>query len=393
MYVKSLAAWQFRNIQSEEIRLEKGVNVLYGKNASGKTNALEALYLFASGKSLRGSAERDFIRHGAEYARIHLTYVSERSPDAERRMSMTFMKGNRKALRCDGAEVARLSEFLGRFRSCVFTPDDLALVKGSPDERRRFMDSSLCQIRPRFVRCLNDYARLLAQKNNVLKNAKVTGSFDKTYMDVLNEQLAAAAGVIVRQRSAFCERLYEQAKPIYREISGGSETLGLKYVSQTKKNYADEAYTSAAYRRLFENALETEVRNGVALTGPHRDDVLFSIGKDSDLEKELQAAEKEADLSAPTYAAKSFGSRGQQRSVVLALKLAQGELFYALCGEYPVFLLDDVFSELDARRRDTILSHMRDKQVVITCCDGDVLQSVGKYHGIYVENGTYRSVE
>ncbi len=390
MYVKSIYAKDFRNISEEKIEFENGINVLYGKNASGKTNALEAVYLFASGKSLRGSPEKDFIKKGCENAKISIEYASSKSADFSRNMSMTFLRGNKKIMKYGGVDVPRMSELLGHFRACVFTPDDLLLVKGSPEERRRFIDISISQISPRFVYCLNEYAKLLSQKNVILKNAMISGKLDKVYLSVLNDGLARAASVIVKQRAGFCENLLRYAKDIYRDISHDTELFGMKYSSQTRKNFSDEQYTKDAYIALYEKTLDTELKNGVTLVGPHRDDIHFYVGKD---EKNVENSENNSfevtfDSS---YAAKAFGSRGQQRSVVLSLKLAQGELFREKCGEYPVFLLDDVFSELDSARRDYILSRTADRQVIITCCDCDILGSFKDYRGIYVENGKYNS--
>ncbi len=391
MYVKSIYARQFRNILDQRIDFQNGINVLYGKNASGKTNALEAIYLFASGKSLRGSPEKDFISKDRDSARIAIEYSSSKSPDFTRNMSLTFLSGNKKIMKYGGVDVPRMSEFLGHFRACVFTPDDLLLVKGSPEERRRFIDISISQISPRFVHYLNDYMKILSQKNILLKSAQQTGRVDTTYLSVLNDQLASASSVIVKQRAGFCENLYRYAQGIYREISGEKENFGMKYVSQTKKSFSDESYTKDAYLALYERSYESELRNGVTLVGPHRDDIYFYVGKDAELfEKDSDDNFSEKLLLDSSHTAKAFGSRGQQRSVVLALKLAQGELFRELCGEYPVFLLDDVFSELDSARRDYILSKAENRQVIITCCDCDILGSFKDFNGIYVENGEYK---
>ena len=280
-----------------------------------------------------------------------------------------------------------MSELLGHFRACVFTPDDLLLVKGGPEERRRFIDISISQISPRFVYCLNEYSKLLSQKNTILKNAASGACLDKVYLSVLNEGLAKAASVIVKQRSGFCENILRYAQDIYSDISGSSELFGMKYYSQTKKNFSDEEYTKNLYLELYEKNFESELRNGMTLVGPHRDDIHFYVGKEENIVPDEKSGDIVFDNS---FAARSFGSRGQQRSVVLALKLAQGELFREKCGEYPVFLLDDVFSELDSVRREYILSNTENRQIIITCCDCDILGSFKNYNGIYVENGKYK---
>lgn len=385
MFVKKMFAKSFRNLECEEVEFGRGINVLYGRNASGKTNALEAIYLFASGKSLRGSVEKDFIMRGRDSATVGLEYASDKSEDYTRCMSLRFLKGNKKIMRYGSAEVPKMSELLGRFRACVFTPDDLLLVKGGPEERRRFVDISISQISPRFVHCLNDYARLLAQKNAILKDGARGGRVDRDYLAVINEGLAEASSVIVRQRAGFCESLYSHAQRIYGEISDDKELLGMRYVSQTRRDFPDTEYTKNAYLALYDKYYESDLKNGVSGVGPHRDDIYFYVGKSMELSDELSPD----DLFDSSHTARAFGSRGQQRSVVLSLKLAQGELFRELCGEYPVFLLDDVFSELDFARRDYILKGSSDRQVIITCCDCDILGSFRGYNRIFVDNGKY----
>ena len=385
MQVTKITAQNFRNISECEIEFKKGINVLYGKNASGKTNALEAIYMFASGKSLRGSPEKDMIKNGCPNGKIGIEFVSEKSEGITRSMSVSFLGNNRKVMKYGYSDVPRMSDMLGHFRACVFTPDDLSLVKGAPEERRRFADISISQISPRFVHCLNDYFRVLAQKNAILKKHTATGNIDRDYLCILNEQLAKSAGVIVKQRYGFCQKLFCHAQKIYSDISDDKESFGMRYISQTKENFSDEEYTREAYMQLFTKNTERELKYGVSLIGPQKDDIYFCVGKNC----ELEAREDEDSIFESCYTAKSFGSRGQQRSVVLALKLAQGELFREICGEYPVFLLDDVFSELDYARRSYILSDIDNKQIIITCCDCDILGGFEDYHGIYVENGRY----
>ena len=396
MYVKKLYAKNFRNIKDEQITFQSGINVLYGKNASGKTNALEAVYLFASGKSLRGSPEKDFISKGESSAKISLDFCSSRNMDVCRSMSLSLLGGNRKIMKYGYSDIPKMSEFLGHFRACTFTPDDLMLVKGSPEERRRFADISISQISPTFVRCLNDYPKILSQKNAILKKAQISGNIDKVYMEILNTKLAESSAVIVKQRAGFCENLQKYAKDIYRNISDEREIFGMKYVSRTKKNYGDEEFTKNAYFDIFSKGLEREMKYGVSLEGPHKDDIYFYIGKDAELERferdcENGSATDDEIILDTSFMARAFGSRGQQRSVVLSLKLAQGELFRELCGEYPVFLLDDVFSELDYARRSYILSNTQNKQIIITCCDCDILGSFTDYNGIKVSDGKYTS--
>jgi DNA replication and repair protein RecF len=381
MILKRFVAENFRNIEKCDINFRCGVNLLHGDNAQGKTNAVEGIYLFSRGKSFRAREDSELIRFGKEGFRIYIEYE-----DKNKKGSFEYaLFGKERLRKKNGYKVSKISEMIGDFKAVLFYPDDLTLVKGGPEERRRFVDISISQISPRFVHCLNDYARLLAQKNAILKDGARGGRVDKDYLAVINEGLAEASSVIVRQRAGFCEKLYGHAQRIYGEISDDKELLGMRYVSQTRRDFSDTEYTKNAYLALYDKYYESDLKNGVSGVGPHRDDIYFYVGKSMELTEELSAD----DLFDSSHTARAFGSRGQQRSVVLSLKLAQGELFKELCGEYPVFLLDDVFSELDFARRDYILKGSSDRQVIITCCDCDILGSFRGYNRIFVENGKY----
>lgn len=400
MVFEHLVAENFRNIAFAAVDFHKGINVLCGENAAGKTNALEAIFLFAAGKSFRTSKEREFIRHGERAAKINIGYVRERAtagipgaPEKTEHMMIRYVaSGNSKAIKqmkFNGIDINRTSEFLGKFRAVLFTPDHLNLVKGAPEERRRFADIALYQIRPRYIYCLNEYAKILDQRNAFFKNpAARNGIYDSALLAVLNEQLAHAAAIVTKQRYGFCCRIAERAAEIYDRLTNETERLCIAYISSARCDYEDEETIRNKYLELYSGNVNAELKAGTTLYGPHRDDLHIFIGKNGSCEilpEPMPEKEGTAD-----YPARTFGSQGQQRSAVLALKLAEGELFRALTGEYPLFLLDDLFSELDEKRKNYLLEVLCDKQVIITCCDETIFRGMeDKINLIHVKNGEF----
>ena len=365
MLIRQLTLHQFKNAEEETLPFADGVNVICGENASGKTNLLEAIFFFAAGKSFRGCKDRELICFGEEEARVDLLFSRGTGEAVETKMSVFLRKTQRRQITVNGQPVRKLSEYLGLFRAVIFTPDHLHLVKGAPENRRRFLDLAICQSFPRYAASVQEYGRVLQQKNAVLKTEKP----DKQLLEVYNERMAVTAAVITLNRFRYLETLAREAQGIQKEMSSGTETLELKYLSQigAKEGQTAEELRDA-YRTLLETRLETEIRRGTALFGPQKDDFAVLINRKN---------------------ARLFGSQGQQRSAVLALKLAEGELSRRLTGEYPVFLLDDILSELDAGRRGYILSHLSGRQVVLTGCEPE-LPEAGVSCRILVEHGKAR---
>ncbi len=395
MYITKLSTHNFRNIKSPELTFTPGINVLYGANAAGKTNAVEAINMFSTGKSIRGSAEREFITKGEKEARISLEFVRENgSARRENKLECLFYDGDKKEMLENGIQVRRMSDFIGNFLACSFTPDDVALVKGSPEERRRFLDIVLCQLSKKYTGALQRYQTKLGEKSAYLKLVlqKFGGKYDEGYFGVLNDFMSFEMGDIVKQRYELCRRLGEKAGAYYHEITGRSEKLAIRYVSQSGERYDDVKFTGAKYREIFEAGIGNEVRARKILYGIQRDEVHFYFVKDGDYEEFALLPEDGSGqelICENGMSARYFGSRGQQRSVVLALKLAQSDIIYEKTGEYPVLLLDDVFSELDARHREYLLSKMKDRQVIITCCDCDVMGVCRDFRAIHVDDGHY----
>lgn len=393
MFLKNIYTRGYRNLAEQSLELYPGINLLYGKNAAGKTNTLECAYFFASGRSFRTRHEAQLIRRGEESASAKITISRTSLPE---HMSVTWrsdaQKGLIKRMYYQGMEVSKASEFLGIFRAVLFTPDNLALIKGVPEERRRFMDIAMSQLQPRYVYFLNEYLRILSQKNSYLKKAAYIQNPDFDYLDVLNEQLAKAAAVLIKQRSGFVSRLRSFSSEFYNKLSGSKEELNVKYVSCTKRDFSDSEYTEKKMFDIYRADRDSEIKNGRTMHGPHKDDMLIyisGISKDDDGLPHSVFSEHENEEDISQFAARTFASQGQQRSAVLALKFAEGEVCRELTGEYPVFLLDDLLGELDLQRRTYITSIIRDKQAIISCCDKTALPDMNNVSSVKVEDGIY----
>ncbi len=342
MRIISFEAVSFRNHASSRAEFDPGVNVLTGGNGEGKTNLLEGIFLFASGKSLRGQKDRELISFGCDTARLKLVFEDRFSV---RTLESELYKNKKRRLLKDGCEVKKLSEYLGLFRAVAFTPEHLKIVKSSPENRRRLMDMAICQSFPRFVASLSEYNRVLAQKNNLLK-AGVT-RLSLPLIDVYDEKLASLSSLITLNRYNYAVKLGEKASEYLSEMTGGREKLELCYVSECGKDFTREKLRENGLN-LYAKKREDELAKKITLIGCHHDDFDILInGRD----------------------AKLYASQGQQRSAVLALKLAEGELAKQYTGEDGLFLFDDVLSELDAGRREYVTEKLKGRQFIITCCD------------------------
>lgn len=355
MHVEHLSLKNFRNATDSEIEFSKGVNVICGANAAGKTNILEAIFYFAAGKSFRNCKDRELITFGNDKGNIAMRFFGN---NAKIKMSATLSKGGRRVIRIGESAPLRMTEYIGRFRAVIFTPDHLSLVKGSPENRRRFLDLAISQSFPRYASTLSEYNRVLAQKNALLKRGNIVDEL----LEVYNEKLAALAGTITVNRRKYINRLESEAKNFLADMSGGKEELTLSYQTQAGDLETQEEIKEK-YISIFSERMQYEKDHFLAQYGAHKDDFSVVINKKS---------------------ARMYGSQGQQRSAVLALKLAEGELSAKLTGEYPVFLLDDILSELDKDRKEYILSRITDRQVIITGCESEIFDTEGK---IFVREG------
>ncbi|MBE6695640.1 MAG: DNA replication/repair protein RecF [Ruminococcaceae bacterium] len=361
MKIEKLKVENFRNIESASLSFSDGVNLLYGQNAQGKTNILEAVYYFARGKSFRGSSDGELKRFGNDGFFIEMTFDSN-----ERRQSLAYrVYGKDKKKYRNGAEEERITDMIGHFRAVLFFPEHLTLVKEGPSMRRDFMNIGISQIKPMYLNIYSEYNKILENRNTILKNAQKGLYYSEEQLDIWSNSLAKRAAYINEKRSEYIKKISESAKRILYELSGGKEELSLEYVSDIKGGSDIEAQ----YRDILFSSREREIAAGCSLYGIHRDDVEIKINGIS---------------------ARSFASQGQQRSIVLALKMAEGEVCREYSGEYPVFLFDDVLSELDEKRRAYIMEKKQDRQILITACEKQGFDD-SDVNVIKVEKGTYVS--
>jgi len=346
MIIKRLIAENFRNIESCDISFSRGVNLLHGKNAQGKTNAVEAIYLFSRGRSFRAREDKDLVRFGTDGFRLKIEYE-----DSDGDGSLEYALFGRERLRKkNGYKISKVTEMLGSFKAVLFYPDDLELVKDGPEERRAFLNVAAANAFPSYMRHYADYKTALENRNAILKLAAKGMYYDERELFAWSESMAEYASFIYLARDEYIKRLEVHAAKVLSDISMGEESLSLSYKSDIEGSLTDREAVRAEYiRRLSENT-ERERAAGVSLYGVHRDDLeIFINGK----------------------SARLFASQGQQRSIVLALKLAEGEVTRDICGEYPVFLFDDVLSELDGGRRKYVLDGVGERQIIITSCEPD----------------------
>ena len=328
---------QFRNISDQTIEFSPDINVIYGENAEGKTNAIEGIYLCSQGRSHRTFHEKDFISFDSETASVGVVY--ETAARGEISLGIKYMRSGGKVCDKNRVPVTKMSEFIGNFRTVIFTPEHLQTVKSSPQFRRRFLDSAISQISPVYIASLQRYTRALVQRNKLLSLAKDRGGEVDGSFEIWSLSLAKEAAVISKMRNDYVESLSGVVAEIFSDMTAGREKPEIFY----RTLYDEETFV-----KMFTSSVEREIRFGATLFGPHKDD----------LEILLNSRE-----------AKNFASQGQQRSLALALKLSEGELSRRASGEYPVFLLDDVLSELDEKRREFIVSHIKGRQVIVTSCE------------------------
>lgn len=339
MKIKSVSVLNFRNLTEQTVRLGDGLNVFVGQNAQGKTNLLESLYLCCLGKSPRTDKNAEMINYAKDFARVSVNF-SSRYGDAD--ISVVVFGNKKKSISVNSVPVLKTGELLGYLNAVYFGPDELRVVKSSPDNRRRFMDVDLSQADKNYFYSLVNYNKILAQRNALLKSSKDDHSLEEMLF-VWDTQLARDSAKIVTRRRAFCERLKQVAKETHFRLSGGKETLELTYTSQIKGNTFDECKQYAF--DLFQNNVKRDFDMRYTTVGSQRDDIKFVVNG--------------VDV-------RDFGSQGQQRTVALALKLAELTVFKEMTGDYPVLLLDDVLSELDVFRQKQLLTFDDNLQIVLT---------------------------
>lgn len=342
MRVDKLFLKDFLSYRQEYVELDEGLNVLVGKNAEGKTNLLDSIYLSSVARSSRQLKDKDLVNFDAEdWAHLKIRVVKKYSSHT---VEMTIDKQGKKRVLVDGLPIARAGELMGVLNVVLFSPDEMKLVKESPDYRRRFLDISLSQQSKNYFYTLVKYNKLLVQRNKILKDASPAEK-KRDMLYIVDESLAAAAAEIAAARYGFVGKLAGYADAEHKKLTGG-EGLSLEYVCDSNSL----SFTKEEYLKLLEQSAEKDLKLEYTTVGIHRDDLKIAAGG--------------LDL-------RHFGSQGQQRSAVLALKLAELAMFRETTGETPVLLLDDVLSELDADRKKALFSAIKGVQTIVTCTEFD----------------------
>lgn len=334
----------YRNLKNDIIQPCDGVNIIYGDNAQGKTNLIEAIWLFCGGHSFRSAKDSEVIRWDENFARLEMRFFGQ---EREQTAKLIFT-GNKKQLEINGVEKKSAAALIEKFCAVVFSPEHLNLIKRGPSQRRKFIDSAICREKLQNAVILSKFNRVLVQRNSLLKDIYRRPSLENT-LSVWDEPLIQNGAMLIKKRMDYVEMLSQRAKIYHDGISKNSEKLEIKYISSIDAEMSDRTDEIAEkFRKKLNENRKDDIRTGVTNFGPHRDDIEILInGKNT----------------------RAFGSQGQQRSAVLSLKLAEASVLKERMGEEPVILLDDVLSELDSKRQDFLLNELKDCQVFITCCE------------------------
>ena len=351
MQLNSLKLLNFRNYDNLYIDFNKKVNLLVGKNGQGKTNIVESIYMLSFGKSFRTNKEKELIKFNCEKASVQINYQK-----SDRDGNIKIEIGEKKQVYLNGIKIKKLSELLGNINIVIFTPDDINILKGGPQNRRRFLDIMISQLRPNYMHILSLYNKTLEQRNNYLKQIK-TEKKDENLLEIWDEKLIDYGMKIYEYRKEFLEKIQNKIKNIHQGITDGKEEIEIEYLSdaKTRQNFINE----------LQSRRKLDIIKGFTTKGIHRDDFIIYINK------------KEVGI---------FGSQGQNRTAMLSLKLSELQVIYDDIGEYPILLLDDFMSELDEKRRERFLNNIKDIQVIITCTEKLRLEKL-KYFSYNVIDG------
>lgn len=343
MKLDGLKLLNYRNISNLNINPCSEINIIYGENAQGKTNILEAIWMLSGSKSFRGAKDCELVKFGSDKACIESEFMAQ----GREQTIKIDIESNRTAM-LNGVNINPISLLCENFQAIVFSPNHLTLITDGPQARRKFIDNAISQIIPRYSAVIKEYNRALKQRNAVLRDIRWHSEL-LDMIDAFEDRISHYGAKIMRLRDKYISKLSKYAEEIYDGISGKIEKIYIKYSPQTVcEDLSSENDIYIKLRKSFKNSRDEDINNGTTSVGPHRDDISIDIN----------------ELSARIY-----GSQGQQRSAAIALKLAEASIIKEAFGEQPIALLDDVMSELDENRQDYILNHIKDWQVFITCCD------------------------
>ncbi len=361
MYLKKLYLLHFRNYDNLLLTLHNGINIIYGENAQGKTNLLESIYVLAMTKSHRSFIDNNLIQNGSSYSQIK----GQLHQDDIDNTYEVIIENKKKSIKINDNTIKSVSDYISNINIIIFYPDDLDLIKSSPLIRRRFINSELGQLDGKYLNILSDYNKILKMRNDYIKLINQGESYDENYFNIITDYYIDKSIKLYQERYNFVNLLNEQVEKIFKNISGLSNFHILYKNSFDFDSYDDADKMRIQMKNKIKNSYATEIRLKSTLFGPHKDDLEFYID---------------------TKEVKNYGSQGQQRMAVLAIKLSEIEIFKNKTGNYPILLLDDVFSELDYMKKNNLLNYIRDNvQTIITTTELDNISPEIKRHAKLIE--------
>lgn len=346
MYINRIKLKNFRNYEEQEIELEPNINIFYGDNAQGKTNIIESIFLCAIGKSFRTSKDKELIKFDKDYTSVNIEFEK-----SDRSGKIKIDIGNKKEIYVNGIKIKKLSELLGNLNIVIFTPDDIQILKEGPQKRRRFLDIMIGQLRPNYIHYLNLYNKTLEQRNNYLKQIRLENK-SEDMLEIWNEKLAEYGEKIFTYRNEFIEKIKNKIEDIHNDITSNNEKIEIEYESN--------CFNKEEYIKLLKERTKLDIIKGFTTKGVHRDDFVIYINNEP---------------------VNIYGSQGQNRTVILSLKIAELQVIYDEIGEYPILLLDDFMSELDEKRRNNFIDNIKNTQVIITCTEK--IKNINTEHKIF----------
>ncbi len=332
MYIKNIKLYNFRNYEQEKIELNKEINIFYGDNAQGKTNILEAVFLCAIGKSFRANKEKELIKLSEKNAIVEIEYQKE-----DRNGIIKIEISDKKNIYLNNIKQKKISEILGNLNVVMFSPDDIEILKAGPAKRRRFLNVMISQLRPKYIYIMNMYSKTLEQRNNYLRQIKLENK-NKELLEIWDEKLSEYGNYIYNYRKEFIEKIRKKINFIHKNITQNKEEIEIKYITDCEN--------INQYKNNLKKSWDIDINRGYTSKGIHRDDLEFKING------------RQVNI---------YGSQGQNRTVILSLKLSELQIIYEEIGEYPILLLDDFMSELDSKRQINFLKNINNTQVLITC--------------------------
>lgn len=350
MRIEHLKLINFRNYDHLELDFSKNINIFIGNNGQGKTNILESIYVLSLSKSNRYGIDSDLIQFTKESAKIEGLI---RNDDLLKKQEVLINK-LKKQLYVNGKEIRKTRDYISNFCVISFSPDDLDIIKGSPSIRRNVLNIDISQIHNNYINYLNEYNSIIKIRNEYLKKINLNGNSDYRYLDIINDKLIEKADKIYAYRFLFLEEINKNINTIYKKITG-LENLSIKYDNNLNLNRYSKEEIYNKFKQKFKKYLNQELMQGITLTGPHRDDFIFLLnGMDM----------------------KNYASQGQQRMAIIAFKICELYVFKKVLGSYPVLLLDDIFSEIDTKKRNKIIKFLKnDIQTIITTTDINDIES------------------